>query len=114
VTYTAGMNLVPILLILGGGVVLTAGDIMMKQWVEMGKTSFYAAGLALYFVGLIFLAQSFRYQNIAVASIALVVGNVVMLALFSWLYYHQGLSVLQLFGIVVGIIAFITLEIAAR
>jgi len=105
------MNTSLILLAIGG-VVLTCGDILMKKWVATNTYMFYFIGLAIYLVGLNFMAQSFKFENIAVASTLLVIFNIISLAIVSWLFFKETLSPLQIVGIVMGIATVIILELA--
>ena len=102
---------IAIALLFSGGVVLTIGDIFMKKWVNTNSTLFYIIGLIIYLVGLNFLAQSFKFKNIAVASVMLVIFNVVTLSFVSWIYFKETLSPLQIFGIILGICAIVILEL---
>lgn len=104
------MNTV-IILLLTGGVILTIGDIIMKKWVLSGSSFLYVVGLSVYLVGLIFLAQSYKFENIAVASAMLVIFNVVTLSLVSWLFFKEPLSVLQMAGIALGLAAVFVLAL---
>lgn len=99
------------ILILIGGLVLTVGDLIMKKWVNSNSPTFYLLGLIVYLVGLNFLAQSYKYKNIAVASTLFVIFNVVILSVFSWFYFKESLTPLQISGIILGIISVILLEI---
>lgn len=99
------------LLLFLGGAVLTIGDLVMKKWVVGGQMYFYVIGLAVYLVGLNFLAQSFKFHNIAVASVIFVICNVVTLSLFSWFYFKEPLSPFQIIGITLGIISILFLEL---
>lgn len=105
------MNIVLILLLIGG-LILTIGDIFMKKWVGTNLFLFYFVGMIFYLIGLNFLAQSFKLENIAVASTILVIFNIVTLSIVSWLYFKETLLPLQIIGIIVGIIAVIILELA--
>lgn len=105
------MNIAIILLLIGG-LILTVGDIFMKKWVNTNAYLFYFIGLATYLIGLNFLAQSFKFKNIAVASVIFVIFNVVTLSIVSWLYFKETLSPLQITGMIIGIIAIIVLELA--
>ena len=100
------------ILLLIGGIILTVGDILMKKWVNTNNYIFYIVGLIIYLIGLNFLAQSFKFKNIAVASVIFVIFNVVTLSIVSWLYFKETLSMLQIIGMVVGIAAIVILEIA--
>ncbi len=104
------MNIAIILLLIGG-LILTVGDIIMKKWVNTNAYIFYFLGLFVYLIGLNFLAQSFRFKNIAVASAIFIIFNIVTLSFVSWLYFKESLSLLQIAGIVIGIIAIVVLEL---
>ncbi|MFH0804724.1 MAG: SMR family transporter [Patescibacteria group bacterium] len=107
------MKLYPLLLLLAGGTILTAGDIVLKQWVASNRRLFYIVGLAIYLVGTMFLAQSFKYKNIAVASVIFVIFNVVTLTIVSWLYFKEGLTAWQLVGVGMGILSVVVLEVTS-
>jgi multidrug transporter EmrE-like cation transporter len=106
------MNYLPFLILLAGGSILTLGDIVMKKWIQAGHAGWYLLGLGVYLIGLNFLAQSFRYKNMAVASTIFVVCNVITLSLISWFYFKETLSPLQLVGIVLGLSSIFFLEMA--
>ncbi len=105
------MNLLPIILIALSGIILTGGDLLMKTWVANGKQAFYFIGLIIYLIGLIFLAQSFKYKNIAIASLLVILFNVITLLFVSWLFYKETLSSIQLFGVLLGIVTVVILEL---
>jgi multidrug transporter EmrE-like cation transporter len=106
------MNFLPIILLFIGGIILTIGDIVMKKWVIANQTYLYMIGLLIYLIGLNFLAQSFKFKNIAVASIIFVIFNVVTLSLVSWFYFKERLNNYQIIGIIIGLISIIFLELA--
>jgi multidrug transporter EmrE-like cation transporter len=97
-----------------GGVVLTLGDLVMKEWVVTRRSYLYVAGMLVYLVGLNFLAQSYRFENMAAASAMLVVFNVVSLAVVSWLYFDEKLSGLQVVGIALALLAVVLIERGGR
>lgn len=105
------MNTAIILLAIGA-FIDTAGDIIMKKWVVSKNIWIFAAGMLTYLIGLGFLAYSYNYKNIAVASVIFVILNIIMLSIVSWLYFHESLSSLQIIGIIIGIIAIIVMELA--
>lgn len=84
----------------------------MKKWVGNNSYLFYIIGLAIWLVGLNFLAQSFKFKNIAVASVIFVIFNAITISLVSWFYFKETLSPLQIFGIILGIMAVVILELA--
>lgn len=105
------MNYFPITLLFLGGLILTIGDLIMKKWVISDSKPLFVFGLAVYLVGLIFLAQSFKYKNIAAASTIFVVFNVLTLSLASWLYFKETLSGFQMLGIILGLCSVIFIEL---
>lgn len=98
------------MLLVIGGAVLTAGDIVLKKWTIVNRWSLYTLGMVLYLIGLNFLVASFKYKNIAAASVLLVVVNVVTLLAVSWFYFKEKISVMQLVGITLALIAVVILE----
>jgi len=99
------------LILLAGGIILTIGDIFMKKWVNTQTHTWYIIGLIIYIIGMNFLAQSYRYKNIAVASVIFVIFNIITLAIVSRLYFKESLSPLQIIGVITGIAAVILLEL---
>lgn len=94
-----------------GGIILTVGDIVSKVWVEKGNMWFYWIGLTIYMIGMNFLMQSFKFKNIAVASMIFVLFNIITLSLISWFYFKEKLSVIEIIGICLGLASVIILEI---
>ena len=105
------MNYFPILLLFIGGVILTAGDLVMKKWVISPNLYLYVIGLLIYLVGLMFLVKTYKYENIAVASLIFVIFNIVTLLIFSWFYFKEPLSTMQIIGLFLGIVSITLLEI---
>jgi multidrug transporter EmrE-like cation transporter len=93
-----------------GGLVLTVGDVLMKRWVDADAVPMYWAGMAAYVVGVNFLAHSFRYRNIAVASVMFVFFNVVTLAVVSWACFGEPLSRRELAGMGLGLASIALME----
>lgn len=108
------MNLIAFALLAIGGLILTGGDLFMKQWVNTNKPAVYLLGMALYIVGLNFMAFSFKYKNIAVASVIFVLINIITLIAFSYFYWQERLSGLEVVGLTLGIIAIVLLELADK
>lgn len=94
---------IPFFYLVFGGVVLTVGDIIMKNWVEAHRTRLFFYGLLVYMVGLVFLSLSYKYKNIAVASAMLVIFNIVTLALVTWLVFDEPLTRNQTIGVVLSV-----------
>lgn len=103
------MNTLPLIILFVGGLVLTAGDILFKFWVEKSGAYFshlYIVGILLYLIGSMFLVQSYKYDmNIVAAGIIQVLFNTIILVLVSYFYFHENLTALQVAGVVLGIIS---------
>lgn len=65
------------------GVVYTIGDVAMKKWITDMTLMPYLIGAAMYLVGMNFLAFSYLYRNIAVATAICVIINIVSLTVLS-------------------------------
>jgi len=90
------------LILFTGGLFLTAGDIVFKQWANNTPWHMYIFGLALYLVGLIFLVRTYRFENIAVASALLVIFNILTLVFVSWLYFKEPITLTETLGILLS------------
>ena len=99
-----------LLLLFTGGLALTLGDIIMKQWLQTSDAKLYGLGLVAYLAGLNLLAQSFRFKGIAVASALLIIFNIVSLALVGYFFFAEKISRLQLVGLSLALAAVICLE----
>jgi multidrug transporter EmrE-like cation transporter len=105
------MNWWALIILAIGGILLTIGDLFMKKWVMSNAAGIYVTGMIFYVIGLNFLAASFKYKNIAVASVIFVLFNVITLLLFSYFYFKEGLSSYEIIGMVLGIVAIVLLEL---
>jgi multidrug transporter EmrE-like cation transporter len=99
-----------LILVLIGGLILTIGDVFMKQWSLNNNWPTFTLGMLIWVMGLICLAFSFKSKNIAVASLIFSLSNVVFLTLLSWLYYKEPLTTYQILGMILGTSAIIFLE----
>jgi len=99
-----------------GGVALTVGDILFRFWVDRPSylSALYISGLAIYLIGLIFLVESFKSENIAVASAIFVIINIATLVVVSWLWFDDKLSLLQIIGLALALIAIVLLELGGK
>jgi multidrug transporter EmrE-like cation transporter len=101
---------VGLLLVLIGGLILTIGDIVFKKWAITNNWQTFFFGLFIWTIGLCFLAFSFKYKNIAIASLIFSLSNVIILTTISWFYFGETITIIQLVGIILGITAVILLE----
>lgn len=103
------MYQLPLIILFIGGIILTAGDILFKFWVEKSGTYFsnlYIVGILLYLIGSMFLVQSYKYDiNIVSAGIIQVLFNTIILVVVSYFYFHENLTALQVAGVILGVIS---------
>ena len=104
------MNYFPILLLFIGGLILTAGDLVMKKWVITPHFYLYIIGLLIYMIGMMFLVETYKYENIAVASLIFIIFNIITLLIFSWFYFKETLTTHQIIGIILGLSAIFFFE----
>lgn len=97
------------LIIVGFG--LVAGDLFMKFWSTSGAT-FKDVSVVLYLLGVTFYGASFtlyayqlRTVNFGIATIVPILINIVAVALISFFYYKEALSLYQVIGIFLAVVA---------
>lgn len=83
----------------------------MKKWVSASGNWFYIVGIIVYIIAITMLAETFKSRNIAVASTIMVIVNVVTLAIVSWLYFKEAITLLQGIGMVLAVVAVVLMEI---
>jgi len=98
-----------VILLLAGGLSLTIGDLFAGKYVKSRSKILYILIMIFYAVGLNFLIFSYKFQNIAVASIMLEIFNVVILTIAGKFLFKENITKSELFGIILGVIALIIL-----
>jgi hypothetical protein len=100
--------------ICGGGLLLTAADIIMIYYLEQGRSGYvFAAAFLVYMLGMLCLCFSYFGEDIAMASIAIVLVNVITLAIVNAFFFGHVLTSLSYFAMALGAIAFVILEFFA-
>lgn len=101
------MTFLPIAILFLGGLVLTVGDVVFKNWVEKGASyasGIYIAGILLYLLGGILLVESYKYDiNIVSAGVIQVLFNTLILVLFTYFYFNEPLTATQIVGIALAV-----------
>jgi len=101
------------ILLLGGGIFLTLGDIVFKYYAGHHNLWLYGFGLLLYVAGLIPLIESYKYSNIEVASALLVLFNIIILAIVGWLFFKENIGWLEILGLIFACVAIVLLELGS-
>jgi multidrug transporter EmrE-like cation transporter len=96
--------------LLASGCLLTIGDLLMKQWIESNLTRYCVLGLTVYYIGLIFLALSYRYKHIAIATCITCLLNIIILSIVSTFLYKEPLGFREMVGISLSITSILVLE----
>ena len=104
------MKYLGFILIVICGIFYTIGDVAMKKWITHPTIGMYLTGGLLYVIGMNFLAFSYRYKNIAIATALCVIVNIILLTIVSWAYFKEPLTVKQLIGVAFSIAAIFLLE----
>lgn len=102
------MQTIPFLILFAGGIILTVGDLVFKNWAEKGASySFvYIFGILMYVVGSMALVESYKYDvNIALAGVVQVIFNTVILVAFTFFYFKEPISTKQAAGLILSVVS---------
>ncbi len=98
--------------ILSAGLILTVGDLVAGEWIQKNKKIYYIISLIIYMIGLNFLIYSYKFEDIAVATVIMEIFNIVTLTVAGKFLFKENITKTEFAGIAVGIFAVIILEIA--
>lgn len=104
----------PLVILFIGGLVLTAGDIIAAQWIRFGGSFLYLLVTVFYFIGMVFLINSYKSEDIPVASIILVIFNVVILIFAGILFFGESINLLKVIGIGLCFVSIFLLELGKQ
>jgi multidrug transporter EmrE-like cation transporter len=94
-----------------GALILTIGDVVMKEWTISNKPVLFILGMVFYMIATAIMAISFKYKNIAVASLMFILINVLLISAISYFYFHDRFTIQELIGLVLGMAAVIMFEV---
>src|SRR6185369_7356243 len=94
------------------GIILTAGDLVLRQWLDTRWEGGFWLVFAIYMAGIFCMMMSFLSQNIAIATVAAIIANAVFYIVASYFIFGDTISALKIVGIVVGFVSFAILELA--
>lgn len=95
-----------------GGLTLTVGDVLFRQYFVTPHAAYFTAGFVAYALGALALAFSYFDKNIVVATVAFITLNVVTYALISYFWFGDQYSTLQIVAVCLGLLTFALLELA--
>lgn len=94
------------------GIFLTLGDFTLRYWTQNTSIwKWYILGVLIYFISLNLLAQSYRFKNIAIASLIMEIVNLATYIGISYWKFGEVLSRMEIAGIFLGIAAIICFEL---
>jgi multidrug transporter EmrE-like cation transporter len=105
------MKHILLLYLISWGILFTIWDIFLKKWSTDDKYLYYFIGFIFYIIGIILFSLTLKGKNLWVANTILVTSNIVLLALVSYFYFHEKLSMVQVVWLVFSIIGVVLLEI---
>ena len=100
-----------LLILLAGGIAMTVGDLVAGKWVQNKNKFLYIVVIILYLIGLNFLIQSYRYSDIAIASILFDLFNVITLTVAGIYLFKENITKTELAGIIVGFVSIVILQL---
>lgn len=95
------------------GLGLVVGDLLMKNWIISGSSFknlsliVYLSALVVYSVSLTTYAYQLRTMNFGIATIVPVLVNVIVVAIISFFYYKEAVSIYQSIGILFAVVAIV-------
>lgn len=98
------------LIILAVGLEIFA-DILFKKWAIDSKNYLLAVGLGIYFIGTVFWAISLKYEHLSTAISIFTILNLIVIVLVGVIYFKEDLSLINKFGIGLGILSVILMEL---
>jgi len=93
------------LLLIIGGLVLTAGDIFIKKWTIDNSLLNFFIGLIFWIIALLLLAYSFKFVNIVSATFIEILVNIITLVFADYFFFKDPITHPEIFGILIGFIA---------
>ena len=105
----------PLVILFFGGIILTIGDIFAAKWIKLeGGIFLYLITTLFYIIGMVMLISSYDREDIPVASIILVMFNVVLLTIIGVIIFKEHMTATKITGIVLGLISVAFLEFGKK
>ena len=86
-------------------------DILFKNWTLKNRNLLLFSGLALYFIGTVFWAISLKFESISKSISIFTILNLIIIVLIGVFLFKEKLSILNIIGLILGIISLILLDI---
>lgn len=93
-----------------GGILLTVGDVALRSWFETHWKFGFTASFVIYVLGMLCMMMSFFGENIAIATVVMVLLNTILYLVISYYLYGDTLHTPQMIGIALGMVAIVFLK----
>jgi len=100
------------ILLIIGGILYTLGDILCLKWLDgiQARGLQYWVMVVAYMSGCLFLIESFKHMHIAVASVIIIVINVILLVVISAIFFNKPITYTQMIGVGFAIVSMFLLK----
>lgn len=86
------------------------GDIFLKKWSMASQPLFFILGIFVYIIATLVWAFSLRYEMLSKAIVICSIVNLLVVILAGVFLFSEQLSLINKFGIIIGVIAVILLQ----
>jgi len=92
-------------LLITGGLLYTVGDILCLKWLSYTppNITYYFLALASYITGMLMLLETFKKTHIVIASMLIIIFNVVSLTIVSAIFYDKPINLTQGIGLAMAV-----------
>ena len=97
-----------------GGLTITVGDILMREWSETNTMEWFTIGILLYLIGMVILIYSYKYKKILVATVIMALFNKSSMLIIDVFIYKESLTKLKIAAVLLAIVTVIILESSGR
>lgn len=103
-----------VIMLLVGGLTLTVGDILMREWSETNTMELFKIAMLLYLIGMVILIYSYKYKKLLVATVIMALFNTSSMLIIDVFIYKESLTKLKIAALLLAIATAIILESSGR
>lgn len=98
------------LLLILGGLILTAGDVFIKKWTIDNSLVNFFVGISFWILALLILAYTFKSINMVSATFIEILVNIITLVFADYFFFKDPITLAEIVGIILGFIAIYILK----
>ena len=99
------------MLLVGAGISVTIGDLILAGWARTSNWNLLIIGLLLNVVGIIFYANTLKFESVGLATAIFLGINIIAVTLGGYFFLNQSLNLRESLGILLLGIAIVIIEI---